>query len=453
MDVSAPAERAPSFGVGGAAGASPSGAGGVAIVPALSAGLNPALVAPSIAAPIAAPAALAASALVPASPERVAAGAAEALGAGAAPSPAADAAGPDAEEAALSPKAARRAGAEAAPGVEGVGVREAEMFDGFPSRAGGAPSGLLAATGEGNIAAARALLGDFYVRYGLKAKQPGVGTIKKILALPPAEIDPLLAEIPVGSVPVGAGAEGFAVKTPDGKVVRVGALENDRPRIPEVLPSLKKIVRGRWQLELLPLADTSGISAKDVEDMSQRLAVRGYELTDPHDGNLGRLNGKVVVVDPGAVEADEAAVAYGEAGSSGKKGNETATDGGEGVLVKARRLSNGAHGLVIENVKLLDARGRAAADKIMSAFIRHAAGLPQPTRSQALVSLLPAFEGPGYIDACWRNMVNRRLTRDLFKAYATSLGYEGLVIPQARIDASDPRDAYRIYSLEKTRVE
>jgi len=55
----------------------------------------------------------------------------------------------------------------------------------------------------------------------------------------------------------------------------------------------------RW--EIFPKTATEGITARDVEKMVRVLAEKECLFTDAGVDNLGRLKGRLVVIDPGAV--------------------------------------------------------------------------------------------------------------------------------------------------------
>lgn len=102
--------------------------------------------------------------------------------------------------------------------------------------------------------------------------------------------------------PLGYGASSVVLDACDGRVVRLGfgalvAL----PPIPEVLQPLASGTAGHVRFEIMPRADTHGMTDADVRDVAARLAQRGYEFSDAGPDNIGRIDGRVVVIDPGAV--------------------------------------------------------------------------------------------------------------------------------------------------------
>lgn len=101
---------------------------------------------------------------------------------------------------------------------------------------------------------------------------------------------------------VGGGASSVILES-DGKIVRIGRWEaKPRLNIPEMLQSEHYGNVGSIGFEVLPKADTSEVTEADVSAMSEILAQKGYVFSDPGTDNLGRMGGKVVVLDPGAVE-------------------------------------------------------------------------------------------------------------------------------------------------------
>jgi hypothetical protein len=87
------------------------------------------------------------------------------------------------------------------------------------------------------------------------------------------------------------------------KVVRLGMGKIPlRPKIPEVLQAEQSGAVEGIRYEVLPKADTENISEADVAAMSAALLHRGYKFSDPGADNIGRHEGRLVVLDSGAVE-------------------------------------------------------------------------------------------------------------------------------------------------------
>lgn len=53
---------------------------------------------------------------------------------------------------------------------------------------------------------------------------------------------------------------------------------------------------------MLPRVCTESVTASDIAVMSAALEARGLRFCDPGIDNLGRLDGRLVVLDPGAVD-------------------------------------------------------------------------------------------------------------------------------------------------------
>jgi hypothetical protein len=102
--------------------------------------------------------------------------------------------------------------------------------------------------------------------------------------------------------PLGAGVSSIVLSA-EHRVVRLGlGPAKPRPPIPEVLQADTVGVIGRIGYEILPRADLSGITSQDVATMAESLARRGYRFSDPGTDNLGRIEGRTVVLDSGAIQ-------------------------------------------------------------------------------------------------------------------------------------------------------
>lgn len=103
-------------------------------------------------------------------------------------------------------------------------------------------------------------------------------------------------------IPLGAGAGSVILDAGKDRVLRLGlGALTPIPRIPEVIQPIASGSHKGIRFEIMPMADTQGISADDVLEMAKRLAEKGYEFSDPGTDNLGRIAGTLVVIDPGAV--------------------------------------------------------------------------------------------------------------------------------------------------------
>lgn len=101
--------------------------------------------------------------------------------------------------------------------------------------------------------------------------------------------------------PFSGGGSSVVLDAGD-RVVRIGLGEQiDRPRIPELLQAQAAGAVGGLRYEILPKVDTRGITQSDVTHMTLQLADRGYRWGDDAPDNLGRHEGRLVVIDPGGV--------------------------------------------------------------------------------------------------------------------------------------------------------
>ena len=116
---------------------------------------------------------------------------------------------------------------------------------------------------------------------------------------------------------LGSGAGSIVLDTNLGALrMGVGPLEN-----PVVSPNVNQVIKSGVvngiRYEVFPKADTSNITDKDVADMTASLAAEGLVFSDPGTDNLGRVNGKLVVIDSGSISkakvAETTATSVGEA--------------------------------------------------------------------------------------------------------------------------------------------
>lgn len=134
----------------------------------------------------------------------------------------------------------------------------------------------------------------------------------------------ILGEVPQGSTFLGSGAEGIALKTPAGDVLRfgdnLGSLPPPRVRDPLMLQPTRDVAIGNVRAERLPFADVADagsgrLSPRDylnmrrqMGGMEQQLESRGLRATDLHSGNVGMVGGEAKIIDPGAVESMTGAI-------------------------------------------------------------------------------------------------------------------------------------------------
>ncbi|MCW3649165.1 toxin, partial [Burkholderia cenocepacia] len=89
----------------------------------------------------------------------------------------------------------------------------------------------------------------------------------------------------------------------DKHVVRLGTGDLAvRPKIPEVLQPVASGTEGNLRYEIMPRADMRGVTSADVARTADALRQRGYHWSDQGVDNLGIVDGRVVVVDPGGIE-------------------------------------------------------------------------------------------------------------------------------------------------------
>ncbi|WP_260434743.1 zeta toxin family protein [Burkholderia stagnalis] len=101
--------------------------------------------------------------------------------------------------------------------------------------------------------------------------------------------------------PLAAGASSVVLDAKD-RVVRVGVGESiPRPKVPEVLQAERTGAVGFLRYEILPKVDTRGITQADVQALQDSLQRRGYVWGDAAPDNIGRLEGRLVITDPGGI--------------------------------------------------------------------------------------------------------------------------------------------------------
>lgn len=101
---------------------------------------------------------------------------------------------------------------------------------------------------------------------------------------------------------LGAGASSVVFDAGEGLALRLGmGTPVSLPRIAGLIQPLARGTAGSARFELMPLADTEGVTPADVEEVAQMLALQGYRFTDEGLDNIGRVDGQLVVIDPGAI--------------------------------------------------------------------------------------------------------------------------------------------------------
>lgn len=138
----------------------------------------------------------------------------------------------------------------------------------------------------------------------------GAAKLSDLLQSPQA--GKILAEINPESKFLGAGAEGMAFHNPAGDVTRIGPVpagELGRPAAPGVLsPSMTRDIADTglpmtWRSERMPFAeDVPNMLGHAYDDhLESLLNQSGLSYVDRKAANLGMLDGKPVVRDPGSV--------------------------------------------------------------------------------------------------------------------------------------------------------
>jgi hypothetical protein len=109
---------------------------------------------------------------------------------------------------------------------------------------------------------------------------------------------------------LGGGNDHSVFDLGGNKVAKIGYGEIPKvPKIDEVLQPTKQThvsgpaseARGGVHQSIYPKADTSDITPKDITAMTEKLKAKGYTWDDAN-GNLGRVNGELKVIDAGGVK-------------------------------------------------------------------------------------------------------------------------------------------------------
>jgi len=117
---------------------------------------------------------------------------------------------------------------------------------------------------------------------------------------------------------LGAGSEAIAFDLGRGRVARVElnrlTEEAIQGPVAGLIPTQARRGMGRIDIRVVPKAESvlatelkrGGISggreSEIVAGLRGRLKKSGYDLTDPHPGNIGKVGGRWQVLDPGAIE-------------------------------------------------------------------------------------------------------------------------------------------------------
>ena len=131
----------------------------------------------------------------------------------------------------------------------------------------------------------------------------------------------ILHEVPPGSTLLGAGAEGIGLATPEGDVLRLGRAYADQPgRVvsdhvaqatrsvkspigPDYVTTAERVPRARdvGSRSLRKTPESHWLNSGETGQLNARLKAEGLDFTDPFPDNVGRIGGRSVVIDPGAV--------------------------------------------------------------------------------------------------------------------------------------------------------
>lgn len=156
---------------------------------------------------------------------------------------------------------------------------------------------------------------------------------KKFEQLTPDQVNRVAGEIPEGSTFLGNGMDALAFRTPQGDVLRVGAIFDQvgqgRPIAESMLPATRTVdlpltgleTKG-VRVERSPLAEMKpdsywerlqlrpGMTAREkrmaqtpMESVADAARRDGMEFWDNHGGNVALYRDKPVIIDPGAVSA------------------------------------------------------------------------------------------------------------------------------------------------------
>lgn len=116
------------------------------------------------------------------------------------------------------------------------------------------------------------------------------------------ELAALLQDMGVQPIGIlGAGASSIVLDTGT-HALRLGLGENvPIPTDASVVQPIASGSVGMLRYQLMPKADTRGITQADVETLSAELQRQGYVFGDAGTDNIGRIDGKLIVIDPGAI--------------------------------------------------------------------------------------------------------------------------------------------------------
>jgi hypothetical protein len=127
-----------------------------------------------------------------------------------------------------------------------------------------------------------------------------IPTIENFLKDPAC--DELLAKLPKGCSFLGAGAKRIGLLMPNNRVAVIGPVEEIPPCALALQPLDSPQVIGRYQLDIVPYAESRGITQNDLSLLCKQLRDIGWRAVDPTKINIGKLlDGTLVVSDRDAV--------------------------------------------------------------------------------------------------------------------------------------------------------
>lgn len=128
-----------------------------------------------------------------------------------------------------------------------------------------------------------------------------------------------LSEIPEGSKVLGMGGEATAFRTPAGDVLRMGMIPSGsqgRPIDEAVLQTTRTVdlPAGKYKsfrIERTPFADDVGsFSQPQIDALASNMRNRGVDFFDTHAGNVGRYQGRDVVIDPQGLDTISSQISH-----------------------------------------------------------------------------------------------------------------------------------------------
>ena len=102
--------------------------------------------------------------------------------------------------------------------------------------------------------------------------------------------------------PLAGGVSSYVLGAGPDKVVRLGFGELvDVPRVDGLLRAISSGTIGALRYEIMPRAVTIGVTEEHVENLYRDLRTKGIEWGDRGTDNMGFVEGRPVVIDPGGL--------------------------------------------------------------------------------------------------------------------------------------------------------